>query len=179
MTSLLHLASHDQDGRFAGSGRGAARIARQVQIRPRRADLRAGRPLCLGLAYPYDWGFIPSTRADDGDALDAMVYHDVPSYPGVIIASKAIGVVRLMEKERGQPRQRNDRVIVVPADEMRWDDATELEERVREELQQFFVAVVGLTGKKVTVEGWEGPKAAEAIISKAVRAYERGGKKAK
>ena len=51
-----------------------------------------------------------------------------------------------------------------------------LEKRIREELEQFFVIVVMMTGKKVRVEGWDGPKAAKALIRKAVKAYDRGKK---
>jgi len=43
-------------------------------------------------------------------------------------------------------------------------------------LEQFFVIVVMMTGKKVRLEGWEGPKAAKALIQKAVKAYDRGKK---
>ena len=67
-------------------------------------------------------------------------------------------------------------MIAVPADEKHWDDATALEKRIREELEQFFVIVVMMTGKKVRVEGWDGPKAAKALIRKAVKAYDRGKK---
>ena len=105
-----------------------------------------------------------------------MVYHDMATYPGVIIPSKAIGLVRLIQKEKGEKWERNDRLIVVPSDEKRWDDATALEKRVHQELEQFFVIVVMMTGKKVRVEGWEGPKAAKALIQKAVKAYDRGKK---
>jgi inorganic pyrophosphatase len=174
MPSLLHLASHDREGQLRVVIEAPRGSRAKFKYDPIEQVFELGRPLCLGMAYPYDWGFIPSTRADDGDALDAMVYHDVPSYPGIIIPSKPIGVVRLVEKDKGGPRQRNDRIIVVPADEKRWDDATALEKRVRQELGQFFLNVVVMTGKKVRVEGWEGPKAAQAIIDKAVKAYDRG-----
>ena len=110
---------------------------------------------------------------EDGDPLDAMVYHDMSTYPGGDHSLDG-GVVRLIQKEKGEKWERNDRLIVVPSDEKRWDDATALEKRVHEELEQFFVIVVMMTGKKVLVEGWEGPKAAKALIQNAVKAYDRG-----
>ena len=58
------------------------------------ADLNAftlSRPLVDGLAYPFDWGFVPSTRASDGDPLDAMILWDRATFPGVVIACRLIG----------------------------------------------------------------------------------------
>ena len=58
-----------------------------------------GHPLMLGLAYPYDWGFFPRTKAQDGDPLDALVLHESATYPGVVMACRLIGVVRLTENK--------------------------------------------------------------------------------
>jgi inorganic pyrophosphatase len=133
------------------------------------------RPLALGISYPYGWGFFPSTRASDGDPLDVMVYHEMSTYPGVAVSCRAIGVVELSQKAKGRRRQRNDRVIVVPFDEPRYDDVRDLDPRVRDELEQFFVSAVLFEHKGVRVEGWAGPKTAEKLIRQAQRTYDAGG----
>jgi len=58
------------------------------------------KSLTVGLSYPYDWGFIPSTRAEDGDPLDAMVIHDAATTPGLVLRCKLIGVLQTMQKTK-------------------------------------------------------------------------------
>jgi hypothetical protein len=48
-------------------------------------DFTLAKPLFAGLTYPYDWGFIPSTKAEDGDPLDVLIIHDAATYPGMVL----------------------------------------------------------------------------------------------
>jgi len=137
------------------------------------------RPLLLGVAYPYDWGFFPSTCAEDGDPLDAMVLFDTPTSPGVIVPSTPIGIVRVVQREKGKKgRTRNDRLIVVPVEDKRFEHVRELSGRVVRELEEFFVTASRMAGKTVEIEGWKGPNAAKRAIEAAANRYiERGVKK--
>src|ERR1700759_5748293 len=70
--------------------------------------------LILGLSYPYDWGFIPSTKGEDGDPIDVLIMHDAATSPGLVLKCKIIGVLEVIQKEAGKKKIRNDRLIAVP-----------------------------------------------------------------
>lgn len=127
------------------------------------------RPLPLGLVYPCDWGFVPSTKGPDGDPIDAAVWWDVSTFPGVVIECRALAVIEIDQNvpdESGQ-RRRNDRILAVPV-EARRERALlageSLSARVREELELFFVTAAALEGKDPKILGWGAPAAALALI---------------
>src|SRR5206468_3579937 len=60
---------------------------------PGLAALTLARPLPQGLVYPHDWGFVPSTKAPDGDPFDARIVWDGISHPGVVVTCRAVGVL--------------------------------------------------------------------------------------
>ena len=129
---------------------------------------RLSRPLPAGLAYPYDWGFLPGTRASDGDPLDAMVYWSGASYPGVVVPSRAIGVLRIEQTSRDSGnRERNDRLLVVPVSAPAIDvsSALDLPERLRQELEHFFRAAVAFEGKDLKLLGWGNAEEGTATIT--------------
>src|SRR6187401_2957595 len=84
------------------------------------------RPLPLGLTYPCDWGFVPSTKGPDGDPIDAAVYWDTATFPGVVIACRAIAVIKVEQNtpDGSGERRRNDRIVAVPVEARRQSDLT-------------------------------------------------------
>jgi inorganic pyrophosphatase len=147
---------------------------------PEHEVMSVSRPLPLGLTYPFDWGFIPSTRAEDGDPLDAFVLWEGSSYPGIVIPCRAIGVLNAEQTNPSTKRRaRNDRVAVLPIKAPRQEhiqSVRDLTPRVRSEIERFFLHVVAFEEKKVKLLGWGAPDEAEALVRRAART--RRGRKA-
>jgi inorganic pyrophosphatase len=75
------------------------------------AAFTVSHSLPLGLSYPFDWGFVPSTQAPDGDPLDTLILHEGSTYPGVVLPCRPLGVVEMDQDGSEGKRDRNDRVI--------------------------------------------------------------------
>jgi inorganic pyrophosphatase len=127
------------------------------------------RPLPAGVVYPHDWGFVPSTRAADGDPLDAMVYWNRSSYPGVLIACRLIGVLQVEQNRKsGSGRERNDRLLAIP---LRPGEHLEsiksvgdLEPLIRQQLERFFENAVAFEGKDLRLLGWGEKAEADRLL---------------
>ena len=70
---------------------------------PKLATFTLTKSLLVGLTYPHDWGFVPSTRADDGDPLDIMIIHDAATFPGLVVTCRVIGVLQIEQKSNDDP----------------------------------------------------------------------------
>jgi inorganic pyrophosphatase len=143
----------------------------KLEFDPKLGVFTLSKPLLAGLTYPYDWGFIPSTKADDGDPLDALIIHDAATYPGLVMICKPIGLLEVIQTKHGK-KQRNDRLFVVPDRspfEGDLDDIRQLPQRARSELEQFFEATNALQDKKLKFAGWDGPATAKDLIKKLAR----------
>jgi inorganic pyrophosphatase len=80
---------------------------------PKLETFMLTKSLLVDLTYPHDWGFVPSTRAEDGDPLDVMVIHDAATFPGLVLACRVIGILQIRQKSKGKA-ERNNRLFAVP-----------------------------------------------------------------
>jgi inorganic pyrophosphatase len=127
---------------------------------PKLETFALSKSLLTGLTYPHDWGFVPSTEADDGDPLDIMVIHDAATFPGLVVTCRVIGVLQI-EQKRKKKSERNDRLFAVPRrshSERALKDVAELSKPIREELEKYFIATDELEDKTLDIIGWKGPR---------------------
>jgi inorganic pyrophosphatase len=128
------------------------------------------RPLPLGVTYPFDWGFVPSTAGPDGDPLDALVLWDVASYPGVVLPCRALGVMQVEQNRTNHDpseRIRNDRILAIPEAARREREISTLESipaRVRAELEHLARITTAFEGKDVRIAGWGDAETALKLI---------------
>jgi inorganic pyrophosphatase len=169
---LTDLAAFDKDGVLRVVVEAPKGSTVKIAYEPELETFCVSRGFPLGIAYPYDWGFIPGTVAADGDPVDALVLHATATYPGVVLPCKVLGMVELREDLKGGKRQINNRVIAIP----NWDDrlgevekAADLPKRIRDELEQFFLSTTFFTAKNVKIEGWANKGKTEAFIRKHIK----------
>lgn len=129
------------------------------------------RPLPRGLTYPFDWGFIPSTCAEDGDPLDAMVIHTAACPVGTVIRCRPAAVLLIHQTEGGK-HMRNDRLLLTPIETATGDDKL-LDRSLKRELEQFFKAAVLGRGKVLTYKGWGSARQAMGAVKKCAAMYEK------
>lgn len=118
--------------------------------------LRLVYTLPAGYEFPFDFGFIPGTRAGDGDPLDVLVLLEEPVFPGCLVRARLLGVLEAVQGEG----ERNDRVLAV-AEQAR--HRFELDPRLLADLQNFFETSSRQRGKPLRVLGFGGPERAEEI----------------
>jgi len=119
-----------------------------------------------GMTFPYDFGFVPSTEADDGDPIDVLVLMDEPAFPGCVLSCRPIGVI---EGEQGdkKDKERNDRIVAIEQDAHSWEDIKTIDglgKQFVRELEEFFVNYHKLTGKQYRVLGLKGPDQARKLV---------------
>jgi inorganic pyrophosphatase len=122
--------------------------------------------LPAGMAFPYDFGFVPSTLADDGDPVDVLVLMDEPAFPGCVLKCRPIGVIQGEQCDK-EKKVRNDRIIAVEKDAHSWADiksVNDLGKQFVRELEEFFVDYHRLSGEQYRVLALKGRAQARKLV---------------
>jgi inorganic pyrophosphatase len=128
--------------------------------------------LPAGMAFPYDFGFLPQTRAEDGDPIDVLLLMDEPAFPGCAVRARLVGVIE-GEQLDGKKKVRNDRLVAVAEANHMYANIRKLKDlpdQFLRELQDFFVNYHNLEGKKYQLLGCKGVGAAFNLIKQAKKA---------
>jgi inorganic pyrophosphatase len=136
--------------------------------------IRLDRMLFTSTAYPADYGFIENTLGMDGDPLDAMVILQSPTFPGCVIACRAIGMFRMTDEAGG-----DDKVLCVPTHDPRLEhlrDINHVSKFDRLEIQHFFEVYQAIEpGKSFEGVGWVGRTEAEAEVQASIKRFKATG----
>lgn len=124
-----------------------------------------------GIPFPFNYGFIPQTLWDDGDAIDVVIFTTFPVPAGILVPARPIGIM-----EMNDTGEDDAKIIAVPIDDKWWDDVQDLSDlnpHVIKEMKHFFESYKALKGKPAQViVGEFKPKAdTRAAIEKGIALY--------
>jgi inorganic pyrophosphatase len=132
--------------------------------------------LPVGSVFPYNFGFIPSTKAEDGDPIDVLLIMDAPAYPGCLFPSTLLGVIEAEQTELDGRKVRNDRLIAVSIQCPVYREVQALHElspQLLSQIELFFVSYNNFRGKKFQPLGRQGPKRAEELLQLSMQRFEQ------
>ncbi|XWK87281.1 MAG: inorganic diphosphatase [Phormidium sp.] len=129
------------------------------------------RVLYSSVQYPYDYGFVPNTLADDGDPLDGMVIMDQPTFPGCVIAARPIGMLEMVDGG-----DRDEKILCVPDKDPRYANVKSLKDIQQhrlDEIAEFFQSYKNLEKKEVKILGWQDVDKVMPLVEECVKAYKK------
>jgi inorganic pyrophosphatase len=128
-----------------------------------------------GLAFPFDFGFIPSTLGGDGDPLDILVLMDEPAHVGCLLDVRLIGVIQATQIENGK-RTVNDRLLGIAIHSYQHEHITSIDQvnkSLLDQVQEFFISYNKSRGKEFKVRGVHGTKRAAKLVDEGIRGFQK------
>ncbi|MGC8875218.1 MAG: inorganic diphosphatase [Chloroflexia bacterium] len=136
----------------------------------RTGAFRLDRVLYSSVHYPTDYGFIPETRAEDGDHLDVLLIVNEPTFSGCLVPARPVGVLR-MRDEKGI----DCKILAVPLGDPRFAEVHDLDDippHLLTEIENFFNIYKTLEGKETRTDGWDNAERALQVIADAVMRFQ-------
>ncbi len=127
------------------------------------------RALHTAQSYPFDYGFVPQTLWDDGDALDVVVLTTYPLAPGILVRVRPVAMLNMIDSGEDDAK-----VIGVPVDDPRWNDVQDLSDinkHTLKEIEHFFQTYKKLQNKTVETKGFENAETAKKAFDRSLELY--------
>jgi len=132
---------------------------------------KLGGVLPMGAVFPFDFGFVPATLAEDGDPIDVLLLMDEPVFTGCLVPSRLIGVIEAEQTQEGKT-ERNDRLIAVAVDSRDHRDITsihQLSDSRLDEIEHFFISYNQAKGKEFKPLGRFAAERATQLVEEGIR----------
>ncbi|NDE68224.1 inorganic diphosphatase [bacterium] len=120
--------------------------------------------------FPFDYGFIPQTLWDDGDALDVVLLTTYPLLPGILVRVRPVAIMSMIDSGDSDAK-----IIAVPVDDPRWNDVediSDLNAHTLLEIEHFYSTYKQIQKKEVVVEHFKGKKEAQAAFARGMKLYQ-------
>lgn len=125
-----------------------------------------------GHSFPYDFGFVPSTLAADGDPLNVLLLLDAPAFPGCVVEARLLGALEIEQHGTDGTVQRNDRLVAVAAhsrEHNKLRSLANLSPDMLHEVEHFFHSYNEAKGGEIKVLRRVGPERAHQLLTQARR----------
>ena len=128
------------------------------------------RVLHSSVRYPFDYGFIPNTLAEDGAPLDAMVVMEEPTFAGCLIKARPIGVLDMHDSGAY-----DGKLLCVPTADPRQRDINTIKQIAQNQLEdvaEFFRTYKSLEGRVIVIDGWRDYDAVDGLLKSCIEAHQ-------
>ena len=139
----------------------------KVYYDPESHRFRIGKFLPLGLVFPLDFAFVPSTLGGDDDPLDLLILPEAPLPVGCIVKVRLLGALEVEQQKGNKRPKRNDRLIARLTESRLFSEVDHLDQlggRFVEEISTFFETYKRLRGQTHQVLSVGGPERAAELI---------------
>jgi len=128
-----------------------------------------------GMVFPYDFGFIPRTKGEDGDPIDILIFSEFKSFPGCMIECRLIGNIQAKQTD-GKKKIENDRFVGIPIQSVFFQKIKSINDFPNESIKQleaFFINYNKAEKKIFQIKKINGPKEAHKILEKQIKRSKR------
>jgi len=166
---LSRLPSFDDEGNVHAIVEATRGSRNKFKYEPDARIFLLDSVLPAGATFPFDFGFVPSTKAEDGDPLDVLILMDEAAFVGAVVPARLVGAIQAEQTEEGETF-RNDRLISIASSSHTYrgiDTLDALPPNLVDEIEHFWISYNEIKGKTFKPIGRVGPRGAKHLVNEA------------